>query len=67
MPTTDKGKKELLTSKYASFELNDLLEMQTEFALIESVSQSKTLTAMLCIGIAFFSAFGLFLLHMAPS
>ncbi|MCL1092903.1 hypothetical protein [Shewanella kaireitica] len=53
--------------KQNGFELTDLLEMQTEFALIKSASQSKMLTAMLCIGVAFFSAFGLFLLHMAPS
>lgn len=67
MPTTDIVKVEQLTAKPASFELNDLLEMQTEFALIKSVSQSKTLAAMLFIGVTFFSAFGVFLFHMAPS
>ena len=67
MPTTDIVKVEQLTAKPASFELNDLLEMQTEFALIKSVSQSKTLAAMLFIGMTFFSAFGLLLLYMTPS
>ena len=67
MPATDIVKIEPLTAKPACFELNDLLQMQVEFALIKSVSQSKTLAAMLFIGITFFSAFGLFLLHMAPS
>lgn len=67
MPITDIVKVEQPTAKPACFELNDLLQMQTEFALIKSVSQSKTLAVMLFIGVTFFSAFGVFLFHMAPS
>ena len=46
--------------------LFDLLEMQTEFALLQSMKKSKTLFVMVVIGVIACIGFTLFLLHMAP-
>ena len=43
----------------------DLIKMQTEFALIESMLRSKTLSAMVLVGVVFFAAFGYFLYRIA--
>lgn len=44
---------------------SDLIKMQTEFALIESMLKSKTLTIMATVGTLLFSAFLFFLFKMA--
>lgn len=43
----------------------ELIKMQTEFALIESMLRSKTLSAMVLVGVVSFAAFGYFLYRMA--
>ena len=43
----------------------DLIKMQTEFALIESMLGSKTLCAMVLVGAELFADFGYFLYRMA--
>lgn len=43
----------------------DLVRMQTEVALLDSMSKSKTLTAMVIIGTLAFSGFFYFLYKMA--
>ena len=45
--------------------LYDILEMQTEFALCQSMARSKTLTLMVCLGALAYGGFILFLLKMA--
>ncbi|GIU11927.1 MULTISPECIES: hypothetical protein [unclassified Shewanella] len=45
--------------------LYDILEMQTEFALCQSMARSKTLTVMVCLGALAYGGFILFLLKMA--
>jgi len=48
-----------------SEDLHELVKMQTEFALIESMLRSKTLSAMVLVGVVLFAAFGYFLYRMA--
>ncbi|GEM_PF-861331 len=48
-----------------TFDLLDIVRMQTEVALIESMTKSKTLTAMVIIGVVGFSGFFYFLFKMA--
>ncbi|PRO72200.1 hypothetical protein C6Y40_18665 [Alteromonas alba] len=48
-----------------SEDLHELVKMQTEFALIESMLRSKTLSAMVLVGVVLFEAFGYFLYRMA--
>lgn len=43
----------------------DLIRMQTEFALLKSMTQSKTLTAVVVIGLSLFAGFCWFLLKQA--
>ena len=43
----------------------DLLRMQTEVALIDSMTKSKTLTIMVIVGVLAFSGFAYFLYKMA--
>lgn len=43
----------------------ELIKMQTEFALIESMLRSKTLSAMVLVGVVLFAAFGYFLFRVA--
>ncbi|MDG6098772.1 hypothetical protein EXU34_15065 [Alteromonas sp. ZYF713] len=43
----------------------DLITMQTEFALIESMLRSKTLSGMVLAGVVSFAAFGYFLYRIA--
>lgn len=43
----------------------DLLRMQTEVALIDSMTKSKTLTIMVVVGVLAFSGFAYFLYKMA--
>ncbi|WP_299801849.1 hypothetical protein [uncultured Shewanella sp.] len=43
----------------------DVIEMQTEFALFQSMARSKTLTVMVCLGALAYGGFILFLLKMA--
>ena len=43
----------------------ELIKIQTEFALIESMLRSKTLSAMVLVGVVLFAAFGYFLFRMA--
>ncbi|MGB0893393.1 MAG: hypothetical protein ACPGUD_03230 [Parashewanella sp.] len=49
--------------KYGNW--TDLISMQTEVALLSSMTRSKTLTAMVLVGLALFGSFVLFLMHMA--
>ena len=46
-------------------ELKDLIKMQTEVALIESMFQSKTLTALVIIAIILLAGFFIFLSKVA--
>ncbi|MBL4912328.1 hypothetical protein JMA39_04150 [Shewanella schlegeliana] len=48
-----------------SWGLFDLIEMQTEFALCQSMARSKTLTIMVCLGVLGYGGFILFLFKMA--
>lgn len=48
-----------------SKDLHELVNMQIEFALIESMLRSKTLSAMVLVGVALFAGFGYFLYRMA--
>lgn len=48
-----------------SWGLYELFEMQTEFALCQSMARSKTLTIMVCLGVLGYGGFILFLLKMA--
>jgi hypothetical protein len=50
-----------------SFEPLDLLRMQPEVALLESMSQSKTLTAMIVIGAITYSGFIYWVVKMASA
>jgi hypothetical protein len=50
-----------------SFEPLDLLRMQTEFALLKSMTQSKTLTAMVIIGVTAYSGFIYWVVKMASA
>lgn len=43
----------------------DLIRMQTEVGLIDSMLRSKTLTSIVIVGILFFSGFFYFLYKMA--
>ncbi|REL27251.1 hypothetical protein DXX93_12195 [Thalassotalea euphylliae] len=43
----------------------DLIRMQTEFALFESMLQSKTLTILVILAVVLFGSFFLFLYKMA--
>ncbi|WP_085297585.1 hypothetical protein [Cognaticolwellia mytili] len=43
----------------------DLLRMQTEVALIDSMTKSKTLTIMVIVSVLAFSGFAYFLYRMA--
>ena len=43
----------------------DLLRLQTEVALIDSMTKSKTLTIMVIVGVLAFSGFAYFLYKMA--
>ncbi|CAM3230851.1 hypothetical protein [Shewanella pealeana] len=49
----------------SSWELFDLIEMQTEFALCQSMAGSKTLAIMFCLRVMGYGGFILFLLKMA--
>lgn len=53
------------TMNTQSEDLHELIKMQTEFALIESMLRSKTLSAMVLVGVVLFAAFGYFLYRMA--
>lgn len=48
-----------------SSDATDLVKMQTEVALVESMAQSKTLTIMLIVGLSGFAGFFYFLYKMA--
>jgi|TARA_B100001063_G_scaffold244599_1_gene277772 hypothetical protein len=43
----------------------DLIRMQTEVALVDSMTKSKTLTIMVVVGVLAFSGFAYFLYKMA--
>ncbi|QBG37028.1 hypothetical protein [Litorilituus sediminis] len=44
---------------------SDLIEMQTEYALLKAMLKSKTLVAMLLIGLSLFAGLIYFLISMA--
>lgn len=48
-----------------SKDVKDLVKMQAEVALAESMLRSKTLTIMVVVGITIFAGFGYFLVKMA--
>ena len=50
-----------------SVELSDLLSMQTEVAFLESMSQSKTLTAIVIAGVTTYINFMYWVVKMASS
>ncbi|MCG9729835.1 hypothetical protein L1D44_08225 [Shewanella sp. Isolate13] len=75
-PKMDKPKSDAMESKSQlepqtkqmenrSWGLVDLIEMQTEFALCQSMAGSKTLTAMVCLGLLGYGGFILLLFKMA--
>lgn len=45
--------------------VEELIEMQTEFALVDSMRQSKTLTVMVIISTILFTSFIYFLFNIA--
>ncbi|OIQ48049.1 MAG: hypothetical protein BM565_03545 [Gammaproteobacteria bacterium MedPE] len=45
--------------------VEELIEMQTEFALVDSMRQSKTLTIMVVLSVISFAAFIYFLFNIA--
>lgn len=68
MTVNQANKPETITSKSAvhgKFCWMDILEMDTHFALFQSMRRSKTLTAMVIIGSVLAAGFVLFLSKMA--
>lgn len=68
MTVNQADKPETITSKsvvHGKFCLMDILEMDTYFALFQSMRRSKTLTTMVIIGSVLAAVFVLFLFKMA--
>ena len=57
--------KQYKTTIDKSEDLPELIKMQTEFAIIESMLRSKTLCAMVLVGGGLFANFGYFLYSIA--
>lgn len=60
----NKASRQKLAAKSSN---SDLIEMQTEYALLKAMLKSKTLVFMLLIGLSLFAGLIYFLISMASS